>query len=251
MKNNHYHYYAILLAILISSCVPHKKLLYFTDSNKLTTIDNKKEQKRIQPFDFLYIRVLSTDEKTAQIFNFTDAIRSYDTKTFNYTVDENGNISFPFVGLVNMKGLTLNEAEIKIQKILSEYVTSTAQTSIVIRFADNRISVMGEVNRQGEYQFIPDKINIYEALALAGGITRFGNRKNIILIRRNSNQVNYYKLDLSNSNIAKSEFFDIKHGDIVVVEPLKSISWSYQSGTYSSILSTIGTLIAIISITLR
>lgn len=80
-----------------------------------------------------------------------------------YLVDEDGNISFPFVGKINVMDLTTADAADKIQKALSDYVP---QTSIIVKYVDNQVTVMGEVQRQGIYSFSQDKLNIYEAIGL-------------------------------------------------------------------------------------
>ncbi len=122
------------------------------------------------PFDKLYIRVLSIDLQTSQIFNATEEMRSssYGTSSglLGYLVDEEGNINFPFVGKIYVASMTTAEAADKIQKALSDYV---ANTSIIVKYVDNQVTVMGEVVRQGLYPFIQDKLNIYEALEPWGG----------------------------------------------------------------------------------
>ena len=169
---------AIFLAILASSCVPTGQLSYFNDADELNepTV-NPRTQKLIKPFDKLYVRVLSIDLQTSQIFNASDELRMGGYGTL---VDEDGNINFPFVGKINVESLTTAEAADKIQNALSDYVSNT---SIIVKYVDNQVTVMGEVVRQGVYSFSQDKLNIYEALGLGGGLTRYGDRKNIILVR--------------------------------------------------------------------
>ncbi len=160
-----------------------------------------------------------------------------------YLVDEAGNIDFPFVGKINLGSLTLTEAGIKVQEALKEYV---ANTEVLVKFIDNQISILGEVQRQGVYSFTQDKLNIYEALALGGGLTRYGNRKNVILIRQEGDKIMHHKLNLSDSKIAGKDFYYVLPNDVVVVEPLKSVSTSYSNITYTTILSSITTLIAVL-----
>ena len=143
-----------------------------------------------------------------------------------YLVDEAGDIDFPFVGKINVGSLTLTDAATKIQKALNEYV---ANTTILVKYIDSQVSVLGEVQQQGTYTFSQDKLNIYEALALGGGITRYGNRKNVILIRQEGDKIMHHKLNLSDSKIASKDFYYILPNDVIVVEPLKSISTSYQN----------------------
>jgi polysaccharide export outer membrane protein len=159
-----------------------------------------------------------------------------------YLVDESGNIDFPFVGKINVGSLTLKDAGTKIQNALGEYV---ANTTIIVKFIDNQVSILGEVQQQGVYSFSQDKLNIYEALALGGGLTRYGNRRNVILIRQEGDKIMHHKLNLSDSKIASKDYYYVNPNDVIVVEPLKSVSTSYSNITYTTILSSITTLIAV------
>lgn len=236
----------IIIMIAGASCVPTNKLKYFNDLSQIEEpVVNPKIQKTILPFDRLHIRVLSTDPQIRQIFELPDEARyaSENSSIIGYLVDESGDINFPFVGKINVTNLTTAEASVKIQTALSEYV---ANTTIVVNFIDNKVSVLGEVMRQGVFTFSQDKINIYEALSLGGGLTRYGNRNNIVLIRQVGEKIMHYKLNLSDSKISGKDFYYVLPNDVVVVEPLKSISSSYQNITYTTILSSVTTLIAIL-----
>jgi len=236
---------AILMA-LISSCVPVRQLSFFNDLSELEKpIANPKIQKTIAPFDRLYVRVLSIDPQTSQIFSIPEEARysSAGNSMIGYLVDEAGNIDFPFVGKINVGSLTLAEAGIKVQDALKDYV---ANTEVVVKFIDNQVSILGEVQRQGVYSFTQDKLNIYEALALGGGLTRYGNRKNVILIRQEGDKIMHHKLNLTDSKVAGKDFYYVLPNDVVVVEPLRSVSSSYSNITYTTILSSITTLIAVL-----
>jgi len=237
-----------IIALLAGSCVPTSQLSYFNDVEELDqpTV-NPRTQKIIKPFDKLYIRVLSIDLQTSQIFNASDEMRmgSYGNMAglIGYLVDEEGNINFPFVGKINVASMTTAEAADRIQRALSDYVSNT---SIVVKYVDNQVTVMGEVQRQGVYSFSQDKLNIYEALGLGGGLTRFGDRQKIILIRNDEGKIMHYRLNLSDSKIANKSYYYVLPNDVIVVEPLKAISSSYSNITYSTILSTVSTAIAVL-----
>jgi polysaccharide export outer membrane protein len=239
----------LLVMVLIISCVPLNQLKYFNDINELEEpVVNPKIQKVILPFDRLYIKVLSTDPQTSQIFTFSEDIRnsSESNPLLGYLVDEAGNITFPFVGKVNVGSLSTHDAALKIQNALNDYVSNT---SITVKFIDNQISVLGEVDKQGVFSFAQDKLNIYEALALGGGLTRYGDRKNIILIRQEGDKIMHHRLNLSDSKIASKDYYYVFPNDVIVVEPLKSVSSSYQNNTYTTILTSITTLIAVLLFT--
>jgi polysaccharide export outer membrane protein len=237
----------MILMAVISSCVPTRQLSYFNDIDEIEKpVVNPKIQKIILPFDRLYIRIMSIDPQTREIFSFPEEVRNSQSSTnsvLGYLVDEGGNIDFPFVGKINVGSLPLKEAGTKIQNALNEYV---ANTTVIVKFIDNQISVLGEVERQGVLSFTQDKLTIYEALALGGGLTRYGNRKNIILIRQEGDKIMHHKLNLSDSKIASKDYYYIFPNDVIVVEPLKSISTSYTNITFTTLLSAVTTMIAVL-----
>jgi polysaccharide export outer membrane protein len=193
------------------------------------------------PFDNLYIKVLSIDEQQNRLFDANQGNAGLQVM-ITYLVDKNGNIDFPFVGSVNLAGLTINQASIKIQTALSEYVP---KTSIIVRFIENKITIMGQVEHQGIFPFTQDKLNIYEALALGGGISLHGNRRNVVLIRQEGDKIVFRKINLTDSRIASKENFFILPNDVLVVEPMKSIGWIYNTAIFSTVLTTITTIIAL------
>jgi polysaccharide export outer membrane protein len=238
--------FLVILIVSAISCVPINKLSYFNDINEMQEpIVNPKVQKLIMPFDRLFIKVYSIDEKTNLLFNSNDNTGggSSNTSTQGYLVDESGNINYPFVGKINVGGLSISQANQKISEALSEYVSNA---SVVVRFIDNNVTVMGQVQNQGTYPFTKDKLTIYEALALGGGISQFGNRKNVILVRQEGDKIMHYKLDLSDSRIAAKDYYYIVSNDIIIVEPLKNLSTNYSNNTYSLILSSVSTILSIL-----
>jgi polysaccharide export outer membrane protein len=238
--------FVVLLLVLASSCVPVNQLSYFNDIEELEKpVANPRTQKTILPFDRLYIRILSIDPQTREIFNTPEEARfsSSSNALIGYLVDEAGNIEFPFVGKINVGSLTLAEAGTRIEEALSEYV---ANTTILVKFIDNQVSILGEVQSQGVYAFSQEKLNVYEALALGGGLSRYGNRKNIILIRQEGDRIMHHKLNLSDSKIASKDYYYILPNDVLVVEPLRSISTSYSNLTFTTLLSAVTTMIAVL-----
>ena len=248
MKVSFYKATIILILIFATSCVPVKQLNYFNDLDELVEPGiNPRTQKLIMPFDKLYIKVISIDAPTNQIFNDNEEMRSGSSNgVLGYLVDEAGNVNFPFVGNINVVKLTTAQASEKIQKALGDYVSNI---SVTVKYIDNQVTVMGEVKNQGVYPFIQDKLNIYEALGLGGGLSQYGDRRKIILIRNEGTKIMHYRLDLSDSKIAAKDYYYILPNDVIVVEPLKALSSSYQNITYTTILSSVTTLIAVLLFT--
>lgn len=249
MKFGFYKVAVIFMAFFVFSCVPLKQLRYFNDINRVEVPGvNPRTQKTIMPFDKLFIKILSIDPQTSQIFNSSEEMRygNGSNGVIGYLVDEAGNINFPFVGNIKVISLTTSQAAEKIQLALNDYVPNT---SVVVKYIDNQITVIGEVQRQGVFPFTQDKLNIYEAIGLGGGLTRYGDRKNIILIRNQGDKIMHYRLNLSDSRIADNTHYYVLPNDVVVVEPLKAVSSSYSNITFTTVLTSITTLIAVLLFT--
>lgn len=236
----------VLHIVTFTSCVQSSKLSYFNDIESITEpVINPRLQKVIMPFDKLYIRVVSIDPETNQIFNSTEELRGGmgSGGILGYLVDEGGNINFPFVGDIKVSPYTTSQAADTIQAALRDYIPNT---SVSVKYVDNQVTILGEVITQGVHTFGQDKLNIYEAIGLGGGISRYGDRRKVILIRNESGKIMHYRINLSNSRIASKDTYYVLPNDVIVVEPLKAISTSYSNVTYSTVLSTITTLLAIL-----
>ncbi len=240
----------ILVVVLLNivSCVSYEKLRYFDDIQSFgySKFENPRYLKKISPFDNLYIKILSTDEKTSRIFNSVQDFPSSGvgmSSMMGYLVNESGEISLPFIGRIKVGGYTTFESCKIIETALNEYLPNT---SVIVRFIDNKVTVMGEVARPGIIQFSDEQVNIYQALAMAGGLTRYGNRKEVILVRHEGNHIEHYQLDLTNAEIAANPNYYIQPNDVVIVEPIRAVSWTYPNTTYTTILGTLTTMVTIV-----
>lgn len=250
MKNNLIKNFFLLFTIFtifFSSCVPREKLKYVQDATTPTIKEEylkNRPVKRIQPFDNLYIKVLSIEEQTARIFsNETNLSGGLNVNLISYTVNEQGNVDFPFVGEINVNNLTLKEAKEKIEKELSQYLSNT---SITIKFVNSNITVLGEVRNQGQFPFFTEQINIFQAIGYAGGMTDYGDKSRITLIRENNGVYNYHLVNMTDKSIIESEFFYLQPNDVVIVEPISTKYRNLRTFTYSTFLATATTLITIL-----
>jgi polysaccharide export outer membrane protein len=233
----------LLILVLLTSCIPKKKLLYLQeDLNKeqVNEYANFRPEKTIQPFDNLHIQVSSIDEKTANIFGSRGSASSpTDINLVSYTVNQDGYITFPFVGEIYIQGLKLQEAREKIEKEVGEYLT---KISITVKFVNNTVAVLGEVARPGEYVFYRDQITIFQALSLAGDFKDYGDKKNVILIREIKNKISYHYIDLTDKNIVSSNYYYIFPNDVIVVKPINAKFRNLSLANLPLILSTLSTL---------
>ena len=230
----------LIAVIMVSSCVTMKKSRYFNDLSEMQPSESVRDQKLIAPFDNLYISVLSIDENARNLFDIN--ANMVGQNIIGYLVDKDGNIDFPYIGKINLEGLTITEATTKIQKSLEDYIT---RASVVIRFLDNKVTLLGQVESQGTYLFTTDNITVYEALSLGGGISQYGNRKKVVLIRDEDGKSVQHQLNLLDSKIINSEYYYIEPNDIIVVEPLRAVVLANNNFSIPSLIGTIATITAL------
>ncbi|MBN1144792.1 MAG: polysaccharide biosynthesis/export family protein [Bacteroidales bacterium] len=232
---------------LLTSCAPVHKLKFVadgTDGAVKNDYFNDRSEKTIQPFDYLYIKIISLDEKTNSIFNE----RSYniDTELLSYAVDARGDITVPFIGNINVKDLTINHAREKIEKSLQVYLNNI---SVMVRFVSNKVTLLGEVNRPGQHSFFDEKVTVFQAIGFAGGTSGFGDLSNVTLVREKDNVIKYYYLDLTKKNIASSEYYYLLPNDILIINPIKAKYRSlrdYALDITSTLLTSISATLSII-----
>ena len=205
----------ILLAaclFIFASCQPRRNLVYFSEGNPNTkgavSVPASVEAK-IQSDDILRVSVTSLSVESNALFNPAMNVTGY-------KVDKSGNIGFPVVGVIKVEGLTLEQAQNKITTELDKYVKNP---TVNIQFLNFKITVIGEVNRPNSFSITEDKINVLEALGLAGDMTIYGKRENVLVIRQNGNERTMARINMNNRNVLNSPFFNLKQNDIVYVEP--------------------------------
>jgi len=231
----------LVLLLLTTACVPYSKMRYFNDIDEFSEpVVNPMQSVTISPFDKLNIFIVSTDEQTSGILN--DRGEANEGNINGFVVDETGNISYPFVGKIQVGGLTLSEAGETISNTLSSIMT---KPEVLVSFLNSNITVLGEVGAQGTFPIDKDFINIYESLALGGGLSQYADRKNIIVLRNENNKLIHYTVDLTNSKITTSSQFYILPHDIIIVEPLRAKSWSLQTSMFTTVLSTLSAILSI------
>ena len=136
-----------------------------------------------------------------------------------YLVEANGKIKMPYLGEIQVEGLTRIELEAKLTDLFKAY---TKNPVVNVRFLNYNFSVMGEVNAKGRFSMPNERTTILEALSMAGDITEFGRRENILIIREEKGERKYSRVNLLSKNIFASPYFYLKTNDVVYVEPIKS-----------------------------
>ncbi len=240
----------LLILFLALSCIPTEKLKYvIDDSDQESKYSNDRLEKTIQPYDYLYIKIYSLDERTAKIFEQDIRFNQTNEQLISYEVSDKGYINFPFIGNIVLMDLTLEEARNKLEKELNKYLTNI---SVRIRFVGNKITVLGEVKRPGNFTFFDEKITVFQALALASDIDVYGDKTTVTLIREKDNEITYRNLDLTEKKIVQSEYYYLLPNDIIIVDPVKAKYRRLRDYTPLYIMfSTISTAVTVITLILN
>ena len=179
----------------------------------------------IQKNDLLSIQVYSASTKP----EISDAIYNLPslqgegsasgTTSGGFLVDVNGNIEYPRLGLLPVEGLTkLQLAEI-IKRKINEKDSVLTNPSVIIRFQNLKINVLGEVVRQGPISVPGERVTILEAIGLAGGTTEFGLKNSIKVMREINGKREVGMVDISSDELFKSPYYNLMQNDVVVVDP--------------------------------
>lgn len=219
----------LLFSIFLCGCDASKKILYLQDlqANTSNPISGKNDI-IIQPRDMLSIVVSSKDPELSALFNLPRITyeaglaqtNANNNRISGYTVDAEGNIDFPNIGVVHIAGLTRNQVAELIKKRLSEEEL-LKDAVITVDYMNLCYSVMGEVTHPGNFSINRDQITVLEALSKAGDLTIYGQRDRVFVIREENGQRHTYQLDLRSIRLFASPAYYIQQNDLVYVEPNK------------------------------
>ena len=193
-----YLFFAVTLCLF--SCASHPEFLYLQNLDEkakvdLRTIDTKYVVK-IQPFDFLYIAVYSIDPLAAAPFNpqaLAGAAGNAQPEIIGYKVGEEGSIDFPIIGKIQIVGKSLEEAELQLSTEIEKYLKNPV---VNIKFLNLKVTVIGEVNRPGTFDIPVENMTIMQAIGLAGDVSIFGDRANIMVVREQNGERHFGNLSL-------------------------------------------------------
>lgn len=218
----------LLLLIAVSSGCAKRNLVYFSDiesggdfSVKVANII----EPQIQTDDLIKITVSSLNPESnllfnAGVLNSTGNATNVVASPLNegYLVDTNGEINFPVLGQVKLGGLNKEQAIEEMAFRLREYVKDPI---VNIRFLNFKVTVIGEVNRPSTFTVPTEKINILEALGLAGDMTAYGKRENVLIIREKDGIRSATRLNLNDRAVLSSPYYYLTQNDVIYVEPDK------------------------------
>lgn len=184
---------------------------------------------RIQKNDLLSIQVYSASTKpeiSDAIYNLPSqgqgqSSSSGGSSSGGFLVDVNGNIEYPRLGLIPAEGLTKLQLADVIKRKINEKDSVLTNPSVIIRFQNLKVTVMGEVNTQGPISVPGERVTILEAIGLAGGTTDFGMKNSVKVMREADGKRETGLVDLSSEKLFESPYYNLMQNDVVVVDPTK------------------------------
>jgi polysaccharide export outer membrane protein len=230
----------LCLVIMMSSCLNTRQFTYMQgkfDTARLSQIQIP--EPTIQKGDLISVVVYSDNPTATAIYNQSliitpsggtdekngngaaqgvQGLAGASPTTGGYLVDDLGNIEFQGLGLLHVEGLTRKDLKDTLDLRLKKFLLNPYYT---IRFLNYKFTMLGEVARQGVFSIPGDHISLLEALGVAGDITFYGRRDNILVIRQNNGKREFARLDITKPEIMGSPYFYLQQNDVVYVEQTK------------------------------
>ena len=241
--------------ILLLSCASKKKVVYLQDIDQTKSYDSSTlYEPKLQPDDLLSIIVSAENPELSVPFNLPQIQGNYEINNNQngiktYLVDNFGYIEFPVIGKLKLGGLTRTEATAKLVNAVGEYIKNPI---INLRILNFKVSILGEVLKPSSFTLSSERITLLEAISMAGDLTIYGKRNNILIIREAEGKKTYNRVDITKSDFLNSPFYYLAQNDIVVVEPNKTrVNTSVVGPNVTATISAISVLVTLIVVLLR
>ncbi len=254
LKTKHIQLLIGVALISLSSCVSYKNIPYFQDLDKSKTLTEDITNYTphiIQPKDELLIHVTSLNQEASD-FNTsvqTSGANPY-IPVFDYLVDQNGDVTLPFIGILKVSGLTTDELTAQLSKSLLKYYK---EPRVDIRLLNFKVAVLGDVEHPNIYNSYSERLTITDALSLAGDLNITAQRDNVLLVREINGRRSFYHIDLTSKSLFESPYFYLKSNDLIFVQPGKvkvssiETAGARNAGLIISALSVVVTSIYLIT----
>jgi polysaccharide export outer membrane protein len=223
---------AVLFFVLLqnSGCISSRQLIYFQglQGNGTDTLQGiERYIPKVQVGDVISVQVNSLNQEASSFFNPYAAIGASTNQpnpstiaplpnSLGYLVSNEGTITLPLIGSLPVRDKTTSQIADAIREKLKTYLK---EPTVNVRNLNFRISVLGEVQRPSLFTIANEQITLPEALGLAGDLTIYGQRKNVLVIREENGKKTFARLDLTKRDLFKSPYYYLHPSDIVYVEP--------------------------------
>jgi polysaccharide export outer membrane protein len=249
-------FYLLLAIVLFSSCSSTKQLRYFNDLPDSSVVDLPpmvQEERYIQDGDRLIITIGAQDPVAAAMFNSYGGVSNSggstgiarESEVSGLLVESDGTIEFPYLGKVIARGLTAAQYKEKLTSLLTKYLK---EPLVSVRFFQIKFTVLGEVRAPGTYTLPLQRTTFLDALGAAGDLPISAKRYDIQIYRDYNGKRTIFKVDLRSKEILyNANLFQIKHNDVIYVQPRDSRRFSEEARFYASLVTVAVGIIAIFS----
>lgn len=243
----------LLLLLATSACNRHSQLLYLQTEGATAPTKFQQEEYRISAKDEIYIQISSTlNKEVTALFSTNSSMNSMgnmlnsDVGVYvnTYSVNDSGYVEIPLIGKVDAAGKSLNEFTAMVKKKALEYVNDAV---VVVKLMSFRVTVIGEVKRPTVITNYHDRLSILEAIAQAGDMTDYADRKKVTIVRNLKGINTTIPVDLNSRSLLSNPGYNLQPGDVVIVDPRKGKSTQMNIPTYSIFLSSVSTLILLLN----
>jgi polysaccharide biosynthesis/export protein len=224
------------LSVCIFSCVNTKKTTYFNDLGNSYIKASEAIVPVIHKNDLLSIFVSSRNEEASKIFNDPNLSNTIMTtangtmqQMVGYLVTADGSFMFPELGRIKAEGLTIKELSDEIVNKIKEKEL-LIDPIVTIRFINFRVTILGEVGHPTVVSVPNERISILEAIGLAGDLTIYGKRDNVLLIREEKGGKQVVRINLNSKEILSSPYYYLQTNDVIYVEANKEKVASVSNG---------------------
>lgn len=214
--------------VTLLSCGTNKEAIYLQGIQDTAVIDSVfTNPLTIHPGDQLSISLSSLNSEADAIINQSNSGGgaantvggNAGANVIGYYVNENGSINMPRLGSIYVEGKTHEQLKDTLQKLLDPY---TKNPIVNVRLLNYQITVLGEVTRPGQLIITTPQSDVLQVIGLAGDITSFGRRDNVLLIRKSGSTRIVKRLNLTDPNLFRNPYFQLQPGDFLFVEPNKA-----------------------------
>jgi polysaccharide export outer membrane protein len=249
---------AALIIASSTSCVPAKKMIYLQSEEDITEkiFEYQKEEYKLQVNDILDVQIRSMNEEANKLFSIQGAQGQQAMQVgaqnggdlyymTGFTVNANGAIELPYIGEVNVKGKTLEEAKVAIDEQVSRFFKTYY---LQVKLGGIRFATLGEFNRSGKQVILQNQATIYEAIAAAGDLGPLAKRDEIRLIRQYPEGTKIHTINLLDQSIIGSPYYFIQPNDVLYAEPLPQKSYGFGvtgAQTITTLVSALSSSLAL------
>lgn len=249
-----------LIIVQLSACVSTEKATYFSNvTNSSIQIEKEKElEPIIQRNDILSIYISSLSPEASAVFNTTNtqatstSTTTGSTSAGGYLVNTEGTIQLPILGNIKAEGLTKKQLKASITNLINEKKL-LIDPVVTIRHLNYEVTVIGEVEKPTVINVPNEKISLLKALGIAGDITIYGKKENVLLIREVEGKRIIIRIDLNSKDFLSSPYYYLQPNDVVYVEAnerkVKNANRNQQ--ILPAILSSLSIVAVVISALIR